>query len=169
MTITSLFICESQLRNRSKVTLQDNLNTVIYYLQSCSIISPVWLSQTEATNNLIIHIEQNHKPLLYKIEPSTLSSRETLIALAKIYISEGYSNVTQLLATKPLSSNFFTSMPTPFEMSTSYKEHFLVSNTHIIISGIPFEITILKNMSPGGSLDALLNRLKQIIKSKKTL
>lgn len=147
MVITSLLICESQLHHRSKVTLQDNLNTVIYYLQSCSFISPIWLSQTEATNNLIIHIEQNHNPLLYKIESLTPSSRETLISLAKTHISQEPLDATKPSTADSLNSNFLAATPTPFEISTPYNEHFLVSHTHIVISGIPLEITILKNMS----------------------
>lgn len=147
MAITSLFICESQFRSHSKLTLQNNLNTVIYYLQNCSMISPIWLSQTEATNNLIINIEQNHKTLLYKSESQTTSSREALISLAKAHISEDnkVANISSL-DTNSLNVTYSTLESTHFEISTSYKEHFLVANTHIMISDTPFEITILKNM-----------------------
>lgn len=145
MATTSLTICESQLHNRSKLALQHTLNTVIYYLQSCSMINPVWLTQTETTNDLIIHIEQNHKPLRYQIESRTSSNRETLITLAKDHLSKNSSQLS--LDALSLDSVFLASTPNQFELSTSYKEHFLVTNITITISDVPIEITLLKNMA----------------------
>ena len=55
MATISLLTCETELNNARKLSLQNNLNTVIYYLQTCSFISPLWLSQTEVSNNLIIN------------------------------------------------------------------------------------------------------------------
>lgn len=66
MALISLLTCETQLSNECKLSLDNDLNTVIYYLQTCSFISPLWLSQTEVSNDLIINIEQNHKALLYQ-------------------------------------------------------------------------------------------------------
>lgn len=157
MATISLFICESQLHNHSALTLQDNLNTVVYYLQNCSMISPIWLSQTEAANNIIIYIEQNNKALRYKSESQTTSSREFLISLAqttlqkKITDSNIASSGTNLLNAASLNTHSSSTYPltlnsTHAEISTTYNEHFLVANTLITISDIPFEITILKNM-----------------------
>ncbi len=134
MAIISLVACESKLNNVHKLSLQNNLNTVIYYLQNCSFISPLWLSQTEVSNNLIINIEQNHEALLYQGGYQTISNREDLIALAKVQIQENVPTDNTLLS------------PKQFELSTDCNEHFLVTTSSITISGVPFQIILLKNL-----------------------
>lgn len=141
MAIISLLTCETQLSNERKLSLDNDLNTVIYYLQTCSFISPLWLSQTEVANNLIINIEQNHKALLYQGSYQTMSTRESLIALVQSQAQK--KNIE--LYTSP-SANNIPLASRQFEISTDYNEHFLVTTSSITISDVPFQITLLKNM-----------------------
>lgn len=57
---------ETELKNQSAITFQSNINSIVYKLQSSKIVDNTWLSQMETGNRLIIHIEDNRKPLMFK-------------------------------------------------------------------------------------------------------
>lgn len=78
-----LYTSEAQLKNQSDITFQNNINSIVYKLQSGKIIDNTWLSQMEAGNMLIIHIEDNRKPLMFKGTFKTGVKREFLIEKAQ--------------------------------------------------------------------------------------
>ncbi len=77
-----LYMSETQLKSQNGITFQNNINSIVYKLQSSKIIDNTWLSQMEAGNMLIIHIEDNRKPLLFKGAFKTGIKRELLIEKA---------------------------------------------------------------------------------------
>lgn len=78
-----LHTSETELKNQSEITFQSNINSIVYRLQSSKIIDNTWLSQMEAGNMLIIHIEDNRTPLMFKGAFKTGEKRERLIEKAQ--------------------------------------------------------------------------------------
>lgn len=74
-----LFLSESQMDRQSEVTFQNNINSLIYKLQSSHIIDRTWLSQLEAGNGLIVHIEDSGAPLLFQGSWTPPTDRAVLI------------------------------------------------------------------------------------------
>ncbi len=83
MVLASLPGSEKQLKERSAQLFQSKFNTILSKLQSDSTISNTWLAQTEASNYLIIDIEDNGQPFSFSGAWSPLTPRHTLIAMAK--------------------------------------------------------------------------------------
>ncbi len=78
-----LYMSEMQLKNQNDITFHNNINSIVYKLQSSKIIDNTWLSQMETGNMLIIHIEDNRNPLLFKRADKTDTKREFLIEKAQ--------------------------------------------------------------------------------------
>ncbi|WP_313341680.1 HAMP domain-containing sensor histidine kinase [Sedimentibacter sp.] len=74
---------ETQLKNQSSITFRNNINSIVYKLQSGRVIDNTWLSQMESGNMLIIHIEDNRKPLLFRGALKTGVERELLVEKAQ--------------------------------------------------------------------------------------
>ena len=86
-----------------------NLQDVIEYrLQTERIIEDTWVAELEASNKLIIHIEDNGAPFLYKGSWNPTSPREAMIEKVKeTALSEGISTtVYSPLSDKKHSSVF---------------------------------------------------------------
>jgi signal transduction histidine kinase len=58
-------------------------DTILYKLQTDSIVSNTWLSQMEASHKLVIHIEDNGTPFFFKGSWTPSTERETMIQKAK--------------------------------------------------------------------------------------
>lgn len=86
-----LYMSEAQLKNQDGITFQSNINSIVYKLQSGKIIDNTWLSQMEAGNMLIIHIEDNRKPLMFRGALKTGAERELLIEKAQKTALEKYN------------------------------------------------------------------------------
>ncbi len=140
MSLAALKVSEAQLLERSSASLQANLNTVSYYLQSSNMIHSTWLAQTEASNHIILSIEENNIPLLFKGSHQSLSPRKALVAKAKEIATTAYSVDFSLGA----PSNTFAI--TAFEFHTPLGEHFLVATTILPIRDSYFQVMILKDM-----------------------
>ena len=78
-----MYTTEAQLEKQSTLTFQSNINSIVYKLQSSKIIDNIWLSQMEAGNMLIIHIEDNRQPLMFKGAFKTGAKRKLLIEKAQ--------------------------------------------------------------------------------------
>ncbi len=74
-----MHMSETQLKNQSSITFQNNINSIVYKLQSGKVIDNTWLSQMEVGNMLIIHIEDNQIPLLFRGAFKTGLKRELLV------------------------------------------------------------------------------------------
>lgn len=83
MCIFYLYISETQVSNQSDIILKNNLNSLVYNLQSSKIVDNAWLSQLESGNKIIIHIEDCNKPLLFKGSYKTQTPRSKLIEIAQ--------------------------------------------------------------------------------------
>lgn len=149
ITVMSIFMVNrAQLHTRSKLTLEAQLNTLVYYLQnSYSTTSQTpsihqdWLAQLEATNHLIVHIEDNHTPLLFKGSYITGAKRQTLINHARTLAQEefdfnfyAYTTINQTLHT------------TSFELKTPDKERYLVGVSSFLIHDYNYQIILLQDM-----------------------
>lgn len=86
-----LYMSEAQLKIQNDITFKSNINSIIYKLQSSKIIDNTWLSQMEAGNMLIIHIEDNRKPLLFKGAFKTGTERKLLVENAQRSALEKYN------------------------------------------------------------------------------
>lgn len=86
-----LYMSEAQLKNQNDITFKSNINSIIYKLQSGKIIDNTWLSQMEAGNMLIIHIEDNRKPLLFKGAFKNGTERKLLVEKAQRAALEKYN------------------------------------------------------------------------------
>lgn len=81
--IVLLLYGEKLLLANSREEFQMNTLTLVNHLQSNHLISHSWLAQMEAENNLIIHIEENGTPLLYRGSWTPDTDRGSLIQKAK--------------------------------------------------------------------------------------
>ncbi len=86
-----MYTTEEQLEKQSAITFQSNINSIVYKLQSSKIIDNIWLSQMEAGNMLIIHIEDNGNPLMFKGTYKTDEKRKALIEKAQVTAFENYN------------------------------------------------------------------------------
>lgn len=141
MVLFALTISEKELNSRSKLTLESQLNTLTYYLQTNNTISHLWLAQLESSNGLVVNIEENHHPLLFKGSYRTQTERSELITLAND------------IATDIYGFNFYVYRNTDhtlhavqFELRTSNKEHFLVATASIKPNQTSYQLTLLKDM-----------------------
>lgn len=78
-----LFLTEQQLDKQSEITFQNNLNSLIYKLQTSHTIDGLWLSQLEAGNRLIVHIEDDGSPILFRGSWNPKTDRNQLIRQAQ--------------------------------------------------------------------------------------
>ncbi|MCI8326692.1 MAG: HAMP domain-containing histidine kinase [Lachnospiraceae bacterium] len=78
-----LFYNEKRITVKNEESFQTNIWTTISKLQTERSISHSWLSQMESENDLIIHIEENNIPLLYRGSWTPSTDRDTLIRRAK--------------------------------------------------------------------------------------
>lgn len=164
ITIALLFIfSRKELTARSQHALDNELYTLIHYLESTStihsfpttgtdvtkqIIQPLhtishsWLFQLETNNASVIYLEENHIPLLYSGIYQTATNRHQLIASALNEATEVYnfnyysysSSDSPILNTLSFDYN-----PTSFE-------HYLVATASIRLQNTNYQILILKDM-----------------------
>lgn len=78
-----LFVTERQLDRQSQITFQNNLNSLIFKLQTSRTIDSQWLSQLEAGNRLIVHIEDDGSPILFRGSWEPKTDRNQLIRQAQ--------------------------------------------------------------------------------------
>jgi len=70
---------EKFMHLKNEESFQSSIWNLITTIQSDNIISHSWISQMESENQLIIHIEENEIPLLYKGSWEPETDRDTLI------------------------------------------------------------------------------------------
>ena len=72
MSLISLGILEKQFNAQQYTLIENQLNSIVFRLQTERSISHTFLSKLEATNQLLIKIEDNGIPLLFKVIPLLL-------------------------------------------------------------------------------------------------
>lgn len=76
-------LSETQLKNQGETIVKNNLNSIVYKIQDNKIIDNAWLSQLEAGNKIIVHIEDGKYPLSFRGSYKTITSRDILISDAQ--------------------------------------------------------------------------------------
>lgn len=83
MAVISLAVSETQLARQAQLAFQNNIGAVTLRMQMEEVLDWAWLSQAEASNGLLLHIEENGRPLLFPGALTTLTPREKLVRLAQ--------------------------------------------------------------------------------------
>lgn len=149
-----MHMSENQLRNQSSITLQNNINSIVYKLQSGKIIDNTWLSRMEAGNMLIIHIEDNRKSLLFKGAFKTGEKRELLVEKTQKAAFESYNFD---IKAPPRSSIDVSSIT--FEITGEDNEPYQAAAVIIPSSAGWQSLTLLRDLSMQKS-DMLQSRIK---------
>lgn len=110
-------LSEAQLKSQSETIVKNNLNSVVYKIQNNKIIDNAWLSQLEAGNKIIIHIEDGKYPLSFRGSYRTMTPRDALIAAVQEKALSEYGFNTKI---KPESVINVSSIY--FEIPGQYKE-----------------------------------------------
>ncbi len=83
MTISVLWISEAQTDRQSGITFQNNVNSLVYKIQSGRVVDNAWLAQLENGNRLIVHLEDNRIPILFPGSWTPKTDRDALIEKAQ--------------------------------------------------------------------------------------
>lgn len=141
MSASAIVVTQNQFDSHISLSLESQLTTLMYYLQNSNFINSSWLSELETSNKLIVHIEDNHSPLLFKGSYRTSTDREELISLA------------QQIATTSYDFNFYTykrfdhTLNTlQFQLRTAHKEHFLVAVASFGFQDSNYQLILLKDL-----------------------
>lgn len=109
MVIGILVISAREFNKKNLVSFQNQILNITSRLQSGTTISCTWLSRLESDNRLIIHIEDNGKPLLYRGSWTPASGRDTLIMRAReAAMSERIDPSSRPVSSSLLRSSVFT-------------------------------------------------------------
>lgn len=111
LTVVIIGACSINIKQIKKSNLDDFVNlqeTIEYRLQTERIIKDTWVAELEATNKMIIHIEDNGMPFFFKGSWNSSSPREVLIEkIKKEALSEGIDTTKySILSDKTHSSVF---------------------------------------------------------------
>ena len=153
VAVVLLRISESQMDVQSEASFRNNANSIIYRLQSSQLLDDAWLSQIEAGNRLIIHIEDNTRPILFRGSWTPKTDRTALVRIAH---EKALSDYSFDINVKPYS--VLTTENVAFEISGDYGERYKV-----FVSLIPSDagwqsLTLLKDLE-GETLTRFLLRV----------
>lgn len=152
MSFIALNIFEKHFDAQTKGTLDNQLNTIIFRLQTERNIGQSYLLETETTYQLIISIEDNSTPLLFKGSHFSMEKRDALVKDAKRLATEQYGfNLT------PIYTSLINVPTATFEFKTSSHEHF---NAALAVFGIDTgrcTLVILQDLSEA---DAYIKQIR---------
>ena len=141
MSLISLGILEEQFNAQQYTLIENHLNSIVFRLQTEKSISHTFLSKLEATNQLLINIEDNGIPLLFKGNTPSITPRAQLFSEA-IAIAED----TYHFSSSTLYASTLDIPKVSFEFQTPHHEHYLaIMGTFSSDSG-HFRLILLKNM-----------------------
>ena len=118
LTVSLLFIsAKRELKNYSQYALNTELKTLTVYLHTACAstashpkVNHTWLSELAASNNSLIYLEENHKPLLYSINHKNSEYIEALISKVKDVATNTYNYnfyaYSSLVSTHPTEKTF---------------------------------------------------------------
>jgi len=149
--IVLLGISENQMDAQRDISFRNSASSIIYRLQSNRIIDDVWLSQIEAGDRLIVHIEDNNRPILFRGAWRPKTDRYLLIGRAheKALAEHGFD-----VTVRPRS--VLTTEDVTFDLTGDQNESYLV-----FISLIPSDIgwqslTLIKDLERDRTTKSLL-------------
>jgi len=141
MAVVLLWISESQMNIQREVAFQNNADSIVYRLQTSRIIDDAWLAQIEASSRLIIHIEDNTRPILFYGSWTPLTDRNTLVRLAHEKALSDYSFDVNVKPKSVLKTESIT-----FELIGNHNERYQVSIS-LMLSDIGWQsLTLLKDL-----------------------
>lgn len=107
--IGALILSERDFEKNTRDSFSNNILNIITTLQASHMVSNSWLSSLEAENSMIIHIEDNNIPLLFKGSWSTPSSRKELVQRAKAEAyNMGINTMRAPVSSSVARTNIFT-------------------------------------------------------------
>lgn len=112
------FITQQSDSRQQEALFTNQLMTIANKLQYDSRISQHWLGSMESDNGLIIHIEENNKPLLYPGSFFPATSRSELLALARQKAVEESIDTSH----PPISTSLIKS--SLFSLSGTHNDHY---------------------------------------------
>lgn len=83
-------ISSNQMNKQRDLMFQNDLNSLIYKIQSSRVIDNLWLAQLESGNGLLIHIEDNGYPIFFPGSWEPKTERAMLFQEAKDIARENY-------------------------------------------------------------------------------
>ena len=140
MVLGSLPGSEKQLKERSAKLFQSNFNAILFKLQSDSTISNTWLAQTEASNHLIIDIEDNGQPFSFSGSWFPPTPRHTLIAMAK---EKAIAEHGITITTRPAVEVSYA----VFEIHGERNERYMVAVSQLTLHNGWQTVTMVRDMS----------------------
>lgn len=109
MVIGILVISAREFNKKNLDSFQNQILNITSRLQSGSTVSCTWLSRLESDNRLIIHIEDNGRPLLYHGSWTPDTGRDTLIMRAReAAMAERIDPSSRPVSSSLLRSSVFT-------------------------------------------------------------
>ena len=109
VVIGILVISAREFNKKTLVSFQNQILNITSRLQSGSTVSCTWLSRLESDNRLIIHIEDNGRPLLYHGSWTPDTGRDTLIMRAReAAMAERIDPSSRPVSSSLLRSSVFT-------------------------------------------------------------
>ncbi|MEG0943024.1 MAG: HAMP domain-containing sensor histidine kinase [Angelakisella sp.] len=82
MSVFSLILTESTLKQRGQATFATDVNPVLYHISSQKMLDHTWLSQTETNGRMMLYLEDSGMPLLFSGSWSR-ETRKQILSLAK--------------------------------------------------------------------------------------
>ncbi len=141
LTLLALMFTEKNLNARSKLTLNNHINTVAQRLQNDKVISHLWLAQMEASNQLIISISTENASFSFPGGYILGEERRYLIQHATNIALNDYQF-------NPLATyaSFYDIPSISFPLRTRYG-HFLVAIAAISSHTDHYGVIIVKDMA----------------------
>lgn len=107
--IIILFVTEKDLQEKRLETFANHGSTIVNKLQIDNMVKHSWLSQLEAVNNLIIHIEDNGSPISFKGTLHPPTNRNLLMRqLTALALEEGIDTAKNPIYFNELKSSIYT-------------------------------------------------------------
>lgn len=110
LVVSGLLIYNLRVSEKDALqTFQNQIVAVASRMQYGTTISRSWLAQTEASEKLIIHIEENRTPFLYSGSWVPATDRQTLIELAREEaLKENLDPAVRPVSSSVIQSSVFT-------------------------------------------------------------
>lgn len=141
MALAALSMAEGQLRASGEAAFQSNINAIVAKLQTDRVVSLTWLSQTEASEHLIVSIRDGGVPLHFPGAWTPDTERSTLIA----YAEEAARAIGVDASLPPLS--VIDTVSTTFEIRGDHADRYLGAVVLLPAHGNFLSLVLLRDMS----------------------
>lgn len=91
MAVVSLVVSERQLAQRGQAAFQNSVSTIVLRMQMEEVLDWAWLAQSEIDGRLLIHVEENARPLLYAGSWTPATPRARLVQLTQELAKNQYN------------------------------------------------------------------------------